>query len=270
MALPTSIQNKLTTIAENEQRVYDSGVEQGEGNIWDIIQGVGGIRETYDYAFRLWYGNYIHPKYKVVPKRGTGAISQNLRLVFEYSKVKKLESKYFDFSNISFNASATNTQSIYGFFRYCSELEEIEDIGLGAGGYYATYNSCSKLHTIAVMRCVKEGEYTSPFSQCYELQNIKFVGEIGKSITFQYSPLLSIDSLTAPEEQFTIMVAGVETTEMRMGLFRALYDYTGTGEEYTQTLTLHADSKALLDNNDVVIDGVPWREYIENKKWNLA
>lgn len=263
-----SIAEKLTTIAENEQKVYDSGVEQGEGNIWDEIQGANGERTFYDYAFRGWRCEYIRPKHKIVPKRTSDG---NLRFVFEYApKLKKVESEYFDFSNITFNTSTSDPKCIYGFFRYCDSLEEVEDIGIGAGGYYNTFNKCLKLHTIAVMRCVKNGGYSSVFTNCYVLANILFTGEIGKSITFQYSPLLTVESLTAPETPYETLFKGEEITEMRMGLFRALYDFSGTDEEYTQTLTLNATTTKMLDDNNVTIDGVPWRDYIDNKKWTLA
>ena len=266
-----SIAEKLTAIAENEQRVYDSGVDEGEGNIWDEIQGVNGKRTDYDCFFRRWQSDYIRPKYKVVPQRGTGTIDKNLRSVFEDAKIKKIESEYFDFSNMVFDASTDTTNCLYAFFRRCSLLEEIEDIGLKAGGYYQTFNRCPKLHTIAVMRCVKDGTYNGPFTQCYELANITIEGEIGKSITFQYSPKLTVESLTAPETPYKTLFKGEEITEMRMGLFRALYDFSGTDEEYTQTLTLNSETIAMLDNNNVTIDGVPWRVYItEGKKWNVA
>ena len=214
-----SIAEKLTTIAENLPKVYDSGVEQGEGNVWDIIQGVGGTRTIYDSGFKAWKTEYIRPKYKVVPNR-TG--DSNLRFVFECSNLKKVESEYFDFSNITFNPIASNSQCIYGFFRACSRLEEIEDIGIGAGGYYHTFNKCEKLHTIAVMRCVKEGTYQAPFTNCYALKNITIEGEIGNNISFQYSPLLTIESLRS--------------------IFSALYDFVGNGETTTSTITLHKDA----------------------------
>ena len=214
-----SIAEKLTTIAENEQRVFDAGMSKAESDFWDRIQGDNGTRTIYDFGFKAWRTEYIRPKYKVVPKRTSDT---NLRFVFESAKVKKLESKYFDFSNISFNANATNTQSIYGFFRYCGVLEEIEDIGIGAGGYYNTFNRCEKLHTIAVMRCVKEGTYQSPFTNCYELQNITIEGVIGNDITFKDSSKLTIESLRS--------------------IISALYDFVGNGETETRTLTLHQNA----------------------------
>ena len=214
-----SIAEKLTTIAENEQRVFDAGMSKAESDFWDRIQGDNGTRTVYDYGFKAWQMEYIRPKYKVVPKRTTDT---NLRFVFEFATVKKLESKYFDFSNITFNTSASNTQCIYGFFRNCSNLEEMEDIGLQSGGYYFTWGWCQRLHTIAVMRCVKNGTYTSPFTQCYELQNITIEGEIGNDITFKDSPKLTVESLRS--------------------IFSALYDFVGNGETTTRTITLHQNA----------------------------
>lgn len=246
-----SIAEKLTVIAENEQRVYDSGVDEGEGNIWDEIQGANGTRTDYDCFFRRWQSDYIRPKHKVVPKRGTGTIDKNLRSVFEDAKIKKIESEYFDFSNMVFDASIDTTNCIYAFFRKCSLLEEIEDIGLKAGGYYQTFNRCPKLHTIAVMRCVKDGTYSGPFTQCYELANITIEGEIGNDITFKDCSKLTIESLKS--------------------IITALVDYSGTDSEYAYTLTLNNACITTLEEAGMTSpNGNTWVEYIDDKKWNLT
>ena len=216
-----SIAEKLTTIAENLPKVYDSGVDKGEGNVWDIIQNFG-TRPTYDYCFFNWRGvEYIRPKYKVVYPENTSG--DTFRSVFENCyKLKKIEAKYFDFSNRTPNTSASSTGCNYATFRNNGRLEEIEDIGLQAGGYYFTWGWCQKLHTIAVMRCVKDGTYYSPFTQCYELQNITIEGVIGNNISFADCSKLTIESLRS--------------------IISALYDFVENCETETRTLTLHQNA----------------------------
>jgi hypothetical protein len=232
-----SIAEKLTTIAENEQRVYDSGYSKGELDMWDGIQNFG-KRTFYEQVFRSWGSEYIRPKYKVVPSSSSRSIS-----IFEScSNLKKIESEYFDLSNFTPSNNASSTSSHYATFRYCGALEEIEDIGMQAGGYYNTFNRCNKLHTIAVMRCVKAGGYDGVFTQCYELANITIEGEIGNNITFADCSKLIIESLRS--------------------IITALYDFVGNGETTTRTLTLHTDAKARLTEDDI--------KTITDKGWTLV
>ncbi len=224
------------TIAENEQRVYDSGYSKAESDFWDGVQDFG-KRTGYEYAFTRWGKEYIRPKHKVVPSSS----SRNF-YVFSYCpNLKKIESKYFDFSAFEPTESA-GTSSNYYTFTNCSALQEIEDVGIQAGGYYGTFNDCPKLETIAVMRCIKNGAYGSPFKNCSSLKNITIVGEIGKNFNISYSPLLTIESLRS--------------------IISALYDFVGNGETTTQTLTLHADAKARLTESDI--------KTITDKGWTLV
>lgn len=212
-----SIAEKLTTIAKNEQRVYDSGYSKAESDMWDGIQDFGD-RTNYEKAFEYWGAEYIRPKYKVVPSSS----SRNYYIFDNCLKLKKLEAKYFDFSAYTPNALASSTSCNYYTFSGCWELQEIEDIGIQAGGYYGTFNGCLKLETITIMRCIKDGTYSATFKNCFVLKNITIEGEIGNNISFQYSPLLTIESLRS--------------------IFSALYDFVGNGETTTRTITLHKDA----------------------------
>ena len=197
-----NIAEKLTTIAENEQKIYDKGYlegdndgymtgkeqgrsegySQGESDFWDKVQNYG-KRTHYDSAFYRWNSEYIRPKYKVEPTGRTFAMfSRNAAL-------KKVEKEYFDLSGYKPNASASSTDSNYNLFYNCIDLEVVEDIGIQGGGYYYTYGYCENLHTVEVMRCVANGTYNAPFSKCSSLVNLIIDGEIGKNFSIYYSPL---------------------------------------------------------------------------------
>jgi hypothetical protein len=180
--------------------------------------------------------------------------------MFSGAKVKKFEKGYFDFSEFNPNTESSHTASVYYMFQYCPNLEEFEDIGLPAGGYYFPWLGCSKLRKVEVLRSTIECTFSNPFKECYELVDIKFAGEIGNNIIFNQNPKLSYESLTAPGEEVTIMLNGVETTEVRKGLIHALHDYSAEG--VTKTLTLHADAKARLTADDI--------KTITDKGWTLV
>ena len=61
-----SIAEKLTTIAENEQKVYEAGKKSQYDEFWDTYQ-TNGQRTNYTYAFSGlgWTDNLYKPKYPI-------------------------------------------------------------------------------------------------------------------------------------------------------------------------------------------------------------
>ena len=57
-----SIAEKLQTVAENVQKVYESGKQAESDKFWDNIQDKGN-RTDYSYFFMNWNGNAFYPKY---------------------------------------------------------------------------------------------------------------------------------------------------------------------------------------------------------------
>lgn len=210
-----SIAEKLTTIAENEQRVYDSGYDKAYKDEWDKLTNFN-KRRFYEYGFYGSGYDYIRPPYKLI------STSRTLYMFNECRNLKKLEKNYFDLSGTATHNTASNTSSLYYTFRLCTSLEVIEDIGIPANSYYYTFGGCSKLHTIEVMRCKKDATYNHPFNNCPELANITIEGEIGNNISFADCSKLTIESLRS--------------------IFSALYDFVGNGETTTSTITLHKDA----------------------------
>lgn len=228
---------KPSEFPEKISEVYDSGYSKAESDFWDRVQNKG-ERTFYEYGFYYWQGaEYIRPKYKVVPNSS----SRNTQIFRHCENLKKLEAKYFDFSAFK-PTEATGTSSNYYTVADCPALQEIEDIGIQAGGYYGTFAMCRQLENIAIMRCVKGGSYALPFNSCSALKNITIEGEIGKNFTIADSPLLTIESLRS--------------------IISALYDFVGNGETTTQTLTLHATAKARLTEDDI--------KTITDKGWTLV
>ncbi|MBR2476818.1 MAG: hypothetical protein IKB50_01640 [Clostridia bacterium] len=239
-----SIAEKLTAIAENEKKVFDAGCSEGESNMWDKITNYGN-RKFYEYGFKYWGCEEFNPTYQIVPT------SRSICMFEDSPKLKKVESRYLDLSNVTANNGAENTSNNYCTFRRCSALEEIEDVGMPPGGYYQTFGWCYNLHTVAAMRCKKEGGYTSPFNSCTRLRNLTIEGVIGNNFTVAHSSLLTKDSI--------------------ISIITALFDFTGTADEYTRTLTLHSKTVSTLESlGSTSPNGNTWIEYIDDKKWNLT
>lgn len=65
-----SIAEKITTIAENEQRVFEAGKNTERDDFWEDFQ-VGGERTNYNYALcgERWTDKTYNPKYPIVAKQ---------------------------------------------------------------------------------------------------------------------------------------------------------------------------------------------------------
>jgi hypothetical protein len=243
-----SISEKLTTIAENQQKVYDAGADKATKEFWDVVQDRG-ARSDYAYAFYRWNAEYIRPYYKVVPKTYYPDM-------FRYcTKLKKIESQYFDMSQYTPQPTA-NTAGYYRIFHSCSELEEIEDIGMKAGGYYQTYSYCSKLKKIAVWRVTKDCALNAPFGACSALEDITVEGTIGVSLSFQYSINLNVASMKS--------------------IITHLYDYS-TESPATYTLTFPSNcwdrieaSGKPFDDGLIDDETKTWQDYVTTVLgWNV-
>lgn len=195
-----SIAEKLTTIAENTPKVYDSGYSKGtaegysqaESDFWDGFQE-NGNRTFYEYGFCNTAFEPLRPKHKVVPTSRTICMFEHLK------NTKVIEKAYFDLSQASVTSqSGSSTGGHYATFRgnEYSSLEVIEDIGLQPGGYYQTFRFQRKLRTIEVMRVLETTKFNAPFTDCYALENLTIEGTIGQNnFDVSSSTKLSHDSL---------------------------------------------------------------------------
>lgn len=234
-----SIADKLVAIAENEQRVYDAG----KNTIWDVVLD-GGKRTSAEYTFYYWNCEYIRPPFVWKPTTRT------IYCFYRVANLKKIEKQYFDFSGTPENK--TSTQGHYYTVYYCPDLEIFEDIGLPACDYEYTWASCNKLHTIELVRSTKATKYSNAFGQCYALSYIRFEGEIGQNIAFTRCYSLSVESV--------------------VDILQHLYNYSGTSDNGTKTITLDDKVKTLMANQGAMaeLDGKTYDAYITGKGWNLA
>ena len=164
-----SIAEKLTTVAENQQRVYDAGYNAGQqaggggdnyyDTLWDSLQE-NGARVNYWGAFAGWKDDIFNPKYVPIVV-GQGAY------MFRDSTIEAVPT-------ISLTAAVLDNM-----FYNAKELETIEMIDLPVSVYSAP----------------------NAFTNCTELKNIAFSGEkkIECTISFSTCPLTraSIESVVA-------------------------------------------------------------------------
>lgn len=240
-----TIAEKMEQIAENEQKVYQSGydkaLEKGGYNegyedgkqaeydaFWDAVQE-SGKRTSYVYAFSRWGSEYIRPKYKVVL---TAAGSQ--KHIFYLNKyIKKIEADYFDFSQLP---RGTNDNQAFSLsFTDNSKLEEIEDIGLPISySYELAFAWCTELTKIAKITVDANTILSNAFVNCFKLKDITFEGEIGNDINFKWSTKLTKASIESIINHLSSAVSGKTLTLSKTAVETAFEvypaDYDGDGK----------------------------------------
>lgn len=246
-----SIAEKLTLIAENQQKVYDAGKTAEWNEFWDKFQ-INGKRSYYNYAFRGygWGGDNFYPKYDLIVK---GDATQMFYAWADYNtELFNLKARLQERDVTLDTSGANRIRQMFSItnFTHIPALDFTNCSGQAQTYHQNVFNGSKKLKTIDSIT-VNEGNYFDGwFSNCSSLVDITFVGTIGKSISFQYSPLLTADSLTS--------------------IITALANYKGTDNEGVYQITLNATSIALLDEQEVTIGGVAWQDYVDNKGWSLA
>lgn len=169
---------KLQTIAENVPRVYEAGAEAGKkaenNSWWDSVQDHGN-RSAYNAAFAYWNCEYIQPKHKVSPTEA----SSTVQTFFSNKSLKKVEKKYFDFSNC--DRATYPSGSWYYMFCSCPALEVVEDIGIrNVYSFGYTFAWCGALHTIECIYPDADTMFDGAFVGCYELVHLRVYGTIGQ------------------------------------------------------------------------------------------
>ena len=230
-----SVADKLTTIAENEQKVY----EAGEKAVWSILQQ-NGNRTDYSYVFFepsvskcIWTDETFKPRYNIdctnaqYMFRGTGIT--DLPLVFEKA-------------GVSFTTK--NCTGFGSMFAYSQFLKRTGVIDTTACDSFSDTFRADSLVTIDKLILRDDGSQT--FVRTFatnpkELTNLTIEGVIGQNgFNVQWSPKLTHDSL--------------------MSIINALKDYSADTSGTTYTVTLGETNLKKLTNDELLqIDAKGWR-----------
>lgn len=214
------------SIAENFEVIADAVYEKGKEYIWDVVQQKGS-RKDYISAFYMWDIDYIRPKYKVIPTE-----VNSLNQTFTKSKVKKIEAEYFDFSQKEY--STNSSAGCYYTFSTCSDLEEIEDIGIPlVPNYLYAFAWCQKLHTISSpLKCDENTTWGNAFTQCYALENIEIEGVIGQNFGVKDCKKLSGASIVNIFEALSTTTSGRTVTLSQTAVDNMTFPITGNKGTY--------------------------------------
>lgn len=223
----------ISTEGGDTETAYKKGFEAGKKEeydaFWDNYQDYGN-RTDYSRAFgnEGWTEKTFRPKYNIVDNSGY--------MTFRNSQIKVDLVAYLDslgvelIANMSTNPTQTFMNSLFTrlgvlSFDTSNQLSQ-------------TFAGCPNLETIDKIVSYSRTSYASnTFSGCTALKNITFDGEINTNINISACSLLTHDSLMS------------------------IIDHLSTTST-TKTLTLHANSKAILSNEEKAI--------ATGKGWTIA
>ena len=229
-----SIAEKLTTIVENEQKVYDAGydkaVEDEELVMWKRLTG-NGTRKRYGQAF---YGCSF-PKDYSFAKPITPTYCERMFYDMEGHFPKNI-----DLSGVtSLSGNNGDSNSTYALFAWTLNATYLHDMKLPAPmAYVSTWAYCRALQTIEKIRVKKETQFLGgpigiPFAECFALANVTFEGEIGQNLNMSACTKLTHKSL--------------------MNIIGCLYDFVSNGETTTRTLTIGTNNLSKLTDEEKAI-----------------
>ncbi len=198
-----SIAEKLTTIAENEQKVYNAGFEDGKtaeyDRFWDGYQENGDKRSyAYAYTRRGWTDETYKPKYPVI-------VTGNAEQMYRESRMTNLV-----------GVDTSGATSVYSAF-YNTQLETIDKLDFSkATNTQTAFAHSVDLHTIGELVSSETTVWhTTTFQNCAALTNLTITGTIATSFT------CSIASLT---------------NDSLMSIIYALKDFSAEGGTHTCTI----------------------------------
>lgn len=230
-----SIAEKLTAIAENEQKVFDAGKRAEYDAFWDAVQE-NGSRTNYQLAFSgcLWRNETFKPKYDMRPN--------NAERMFHTTNIGGDLVEILE--NLGVVIDTSKSTILNQMFSYASKITHVGVIHTEKAPtlvmmFYAT----DSLVTVDKLILKDDGSQNldNAFFNAKELKNITIEGKIGHS---------SLSLGTAPKL----------THESLLSFINALYDFSATGG--THTATFGATNLAKLTDAEKAI--------ATQKGWTLA
>lgn len=235
-----SISDKLTQIAENEQKVYDSGYVSGKNKMWDNITA-NGVKEHY---IRTFYAADFTGE--TFPS-GVNPIRSCAYMFYDYRGTelpKNIDLSQLSQSVIDFNGNDANN-GFGNIFGWATQLTKIYDMKLPAPKVYEyTFQYLGMCETIEMpIKSTIDTRYRNTFLESKGIVNMRIEGTIGQNgFNVSWSKQLSHDSL--------------------MSIINALADYSADTSGTTWTVTLGSENIAKLTEEEKMIAFM--------KGWDLA
>ena len=187
-----SIAEKLTTIAENELKIYDKGKEAANREKWNKhIDALNKSAFTYGFAGKGWNDDTFTPYTDIVMPTG-----RNAGQVFSYAGITDLKAIFEKYGT---KLDCKNALTTSGFFQYSLITKVPEIILEKATSIQGMFSNCANLVSIEKLELPEKCVLTNAFQSCTSLTEIRFGSVIDGSIDFHWSPLSkeSVESIVS-------------------------------------------------------------------------
>lgn len=232
-----SIAEKLTSIAENEQKVFDAGKTKEWSDFWDVYQDYGKRGDFYVAFYgSTWNNTTFKPKYPLKPTSLNNTFS-NATISGDMTEICEIDT-----------SKCHTIANAFSYMRNITRLGVIDMRKVTTGTAFSTNDT--RLETIDKIIFENDGRWrVSSFDKCSALVNVTFVGKMGGGdINYAQSPL---------------SVASCKS------VINALYDYTGNAKANTYSFKLSEACWQALNEAETPPDGyADWQDYVTTGlKW---
>lgn len=197
------IAEKLLKAAENTGKVFDAGKKREYDTFWDSYQNKG-KKKTYMLAFAGdgWTNVNFRPKYDINVTYGYMTFRNSAVTADIIELCKELG------ITIDFAGCTDFTQTFFNSkFKRIGEIDTTTASALAGTFASAAVSKIDKL----ILKNDGSQTFTSAFSNCENLADIKIAGKIGNSINFAASPL-NAKSMASVVEALSDTVSGKTVT----------------------------------------------------------
>ncbi len=233
-----SVADKLLTVAQNQQAVYEAGQKSEYDRFWDVYQEKG-QRQNYSQGFYDWYPEIFRPKYDIRPVGDT----QQLFRVFGVNDGGKMDLVQVlkDCGVVLDTSAVTDLPNCFAFahIRTCPEINTLS-MSTVSGVFANSY-----LDTVEKLILKEDGSqiFRNTFNNCVYIQNIVINGTIGQN-------------------GFNISSAAKLTHDSLMSIINALKDYSQDTSGTAHTVTLGTTNLNKLTDEEKAV--------ATQKGWTLA
>lgn len=239
-----SMADKLSTIAENEQKVYDAGRKKEWSDFWDAYQRKGTL-QSHERAYVGVYFNFdnFYPKYDIRP------VGRANQIFYAWEQSRQANIGYFKQRLEECGVTLDLSQATYisSAFSYCGGfldgLPTIDLTGLVEAVPMEIFSYARHMKSIDKIIVRQDTGFYKWFTEDEALETVIFEGTIGQNgLNLQWSTNLTHESL--------------------MSIINCLADYSADTSGTVWTVTLGEANIAKLTSAE--------QQIAYDKGWNLG
>ena len=242
----------VSDMASGVNEVYDAGKKERDKEWWDAY--FAPMREgkptPYMFAGGCWNGTTFYPTQDIKPSENAMGLFNR----FSWNVAPRIDlAQRLEDCGVIIDLSQCSTVANAFTYCYVTRLPRLNVNSTKYSGLTELFNNAKLLVTIDEVVICNDGTntFSSTFTGCSALKNVKFTGVIGRSISFSDCPL-SLASMKS--------------------IISCLKDYSGTENEFTYTVTFSSACITALEAEGATAEyngeACTWIDLINYKKWN--